>query len=237
MNGPYLDLVDIFLWHIMLLTFFIIIVYFIEKYRKMEAATRSFIGGVIFFITAFTLSRVVETIRRYVYETSSKVIYETNFSLTGLDLVLRLSYYVFIWIGIAIFYFVFEKYVMNNRTKYLLMMTSIITTFLSFVMYFTGWSDLIFALYAVCFFIVGLFPIVLFVYLSRTSPSREQRIAWLLMIGGFLLLLLGVLGDMPEAYFVTQNLDPTFIRYFTPLGQAAGAVLMAFSLSKIYKYV
>ena len=126
---------------------------------------------------------------------------------------------------------------MNQRTKYILMVTSLFTMFLSFVMYFIGWQYWVFMIYAVCFFVVGLFPVILFLYLSKASMNRAQRIAWLIMIGGLLLLVIGVLGDMPEAYFVTQSLDPEFVRFFSPLGQAAGAVLMGYSLSIIYKYV
>ena len=203
----------------------------------MEEGSGTFILGIVFYATFFTLSRVIETIRRALFGTSFADIFLNNFQLEGLDLVMRLSYYVFIWVGIGIFYFVFEKYVMNKKTKYILMVTSFFTAFLSFVMYFIGWQDWVFMLYAVCFFVVGLFPVVLFLYLSKTSMNRAQRIAWLIMIGGFLLLLIGVLGDMPEAYMVTQSLDPEFVRFFTPLAQAGGTVLMAYSLSIIYKYV
>jgi hypothetical protein len=57
------------------------------------------------------------------------------------------------------------------------------------------------------------------------------------MIGGFIFLLVGVLGDMPEAYLVTQFIDPNFVLYFAPISQGIGAVLMAYSLSKIYEFV
>ena len=237
MIGSVLEPVDIALWSLVIVVFFVVIIFFVNKHRKMEEGSGAFILGIVFFATFFTLARVIETIRRALFRTSYIEIFETNFQLEGLDLIMRLSYYVFIWTGIAIFYFVFEKYVMNQRTKYILMVTSLFTTFLSFVMYFIGWQYWVFMVYAVCFFVVGLFPVILFLYLSKSSINRAQRIAWLIMIGGFLLLLIGVLGDMPEAYIVTQSLDPEFIRFFSPLGQAMGAVLMAYSLSIIYKYV
>ncbi len=240
LNGTNLETIDIFLWSIVIAVFFIIIIYFFVKYRKMETGSGVFILGIVCFATFFTMSRIVDVLRRLMGGKSTVELYNYFLMPTTIeiwDLVLRLFYYVFIWLGIAIFYFAFEKYVMNNRTKFILMITSIFTTFLSFAMYFTGWQDWIFLLYAVCFFIVGLFPVVLFLYLAKTAITRAQRIAWLVMIVGFLLLLLGVLGDMPEAYFITQNLDPEFVRYFTPLAQAGGAVLMGYSLSIIYKYV
>lgn len=237
MNGSTLEPIEILLWSMDILVFCVITISFIYKYRKMEAGTRAFIMGIIVFAGFFTISRIIETVRKVEFGTFYQDIYLLNFKLEGIDLILRLLYYLFIWTGIAIFYFVFEKYVMNKKTRFILFITSLVTLGLSIIIYFTGFTDWIFIVYAICFFIVGLFPIALFLYLSRKALNTAQRIAWLIIVVGFIFLLLGVLGDMPEAYIVTQYLDPTFIRYFTPISQTIGALLMAYSLSIIYKYV
>ncbi|MHA1651322.1 MAG: hypothetical protein ACTSYB_14110 [Candidatus Helarchaeota archaeon] len=221
------------LWFLVSIIFGIISVYFILKFRKMEKGTRSFISGIIFFSTAFMVSRTIENIRRYCGIGG----YYDLFDITGLNLALRLAYYTILWAGIAMLYFVFEKYVMNQKTKYILTIFSIITCIFSWAQYLTQGAAFIFPMYVACFFIVALFPIPLFAYCSKTSINKSQQIAWITMIIGFVFLLLGVLGDSPEAFFITLNLDQPFVHYFTPIAEAAGAIVMAYSLSTIYKYV
>jgi hypothetical protein len=232
-NGIINPNLEIALWFMVSVIFGIISIYFILKYRKMEEGTRSFIFGVIIFTVGFGVSRTIETIRRYFGVGT----YYEGLAITGLNLALRLLYYLILWVGIGTLYYVFEKYVMNQRTKYVLTVFSIITCCLSWTLYLTQGASMVLNIYIACFFIVALFPIILFAYCSKTSMNRSQQIAWLIMIIGFVFLLLGVLGDTPEAFFITQNLPQTFVRYFTPISEACGAIIMAYSLSIIYKYV
>ena len=225
------------LWFLVVIIFGIIAIYFISKYRKMEKGSRSFILGIVFFTAFFMISRTIETIRRYFGIGSYYDIIDSNFSITGLNLVLRLLFYVTLWAGIGILYFVFEKYVMIKRTKYLLTIFSIIAGVTSCAIYLTAMEYWIFLVNATCFFIAGLFPIALFAYCSYTAINKSQRIAWIVLIIGFIFLLLGVLGDTPEAFMVTENLPQIFVHYFTPLAQAVGAIVMAYGLSTIYKAV
>ncbi|HUY01605.1 MAG TPA: hypothetical protein VMV49_18725 [Candidatus Deferrimicrobium sp.] len=221
------------LWFMVSIIFGIVTVYFINKYRKMEASSRSFIFGVIVFASTFMVARTIETIRRYF----GVGYYYEGLTITGLNLIVRLIYYLILWIGICSLYFVFEKYVLRQKTRYLLTIFSIITFVLSWSLYLTGGAQLVFGLYMACFFIVALFPIGLFAYCSRTSLDKMQKYAWIFMIIGFGLLLVGILGDTPEALFITQNLQQPFVHYFTPIAEAIGAIMMGYSLSIIYKYV
>ncbi|HUX98237.1 MAG TPA: hypothetical protein VMV49_01670 [Candidatus Deferrimicrobium sp.] len=247
MNGGFVDLViEPPLWFIVSAIFAIITIYFINKYKKIGAEARPFILGLVLFIGSFTIARTIETIRRY-YIGSYYDIIDSNFTLIGANLILRLCYYIIAWAGITIFYFVFEKHIMKKgmqkNTRYILTFCSAAEGFFSCLLYFTAAAAWVLYCVIILFFIVVFFPIIFFLYLVKMAISREQKIAWVIVSLGFLLALLGVMGDLPEAslivtqYFGVPFLPPAFIHYGTPILQAVGATLLGIGFATIYKVV
>jgi hypothetical protein len=125
---------------------------------------------------------------------------------------------------------------MNTKTKYILTIFSIFEAFLTVALYLTAGNYVIFLLAVFNFLIVGLFPIVLFLWIAYKSPYRSTQISWVIITIGFILFALGMMGDLPEAWFIiTSELPQLFVRYFTPLAQIFGAICMAIGFIVIYK--
>ena len=72
---------------------------------------------------------------------------------------------------------------------------------------------------------------------------KGQKIAWVIVTIGFILVLLGVMADLPETFLVvTQYMgasffSPELIHYGTPILQALGAIFLTIGFARIYKNV
>ncbi|NVM27990.1 MAG: hypothetical protein HWN65_04025 [Candidatus Helarchaeota archaeon] len=242
MNGRLLDLlVEPVLWLIASGSGAILAALFIKKYFKIGEEAKPFILGIGMFALFFTIARTIETIRRYFGIGSYYDIIDTNFGITGLNLGFRFTYYIISYTGIAIFYFVFERNViktgLKKNTRYILTIFSLAEIFFTCMLYFTGAAVWAMTGVIVLFFVIAFVPIYFFLYLAKTALSREQKIAWLIVTVGFVLFVLGVMGDLPEAYMITQYIPAEFIHYGTPLLQAGGSILMGSGFAIIYKNV
>ncbi|MHA1129826.1 MAG: hypothetical protein ACTSQQ_03365 [Candidatus Helarchaeota archaeon] len=245
MNGFVDPIIEPLLWFITSAVFLCILIYFIKKYFKINPEAKPFILGWILFIGGFTIARTIETIRRY-YIGSYYDIIDSGFQINGLNLWLRLSYYIIAWSAITIFYFVLEKYIMKEgmkkNTRYVLTIFSALEGLFSATLYFTAatiWNLLIVASF---FFIVAFFPIFFFIYLAKNAITKEQRYAWIFITVGFLLFILGVMADLPETSLVLSQyagstLPILLVHYGTPLLQMGGGVLVGTSFAIIYKEV
>ncbi len=247
MNGGFVDLMlEPPLWFLVSGIFAIITFYFINKYRKIGEEARPFILGIIIFVGCFTIARTIETIRRYWIGSYYDII-DSHFSITGLNLVLRLSYYLIAWAAITIFYFMFEKHIMkkgmNINTRYILSICSAAEGTFSCILYFTAAAQWVLYCVSILFFVIVFFPIIFFLYLSKMAPMKGQKIAWIIVTIGFILVLLGVIADLPETFLVvTQYMgasffSPELIHYGTPILQALGAFFLTIGFARIYKNV
>ncbi len=225
------------LWLMVSIIFCIFAVYFIYKYRKIEPEGRSFIFGLIIFSITFAIARLIETIRRYFYINDYYDIVDSNFTITGINLLLRLSYYIIAWTGITVFFFVFEKYIMEKKTKFLITVSSSLEGIFSCLLYFTAEAFWNFTIVVILFFGVAIVPIILFLYLSIKGLYLSNKIAWIINTIGFLFFLLGVIGDLPESYIFVQNIPGILLHYFNPIAESLGAILMGIGFSIIYKNV
>lgn len=225
---------EVVLWCAASLILWIVAVFFIYKSTKIDKEARPFIYGIAIFTMSFGIARMIETIRKYSIGSYYDVI-ESGFNITGVNLWLRIAYYIIAWAGITVLYYSFEKYVMNKKTKYILTIFSILEAILASALYFTSRNSWIFLFAVLNFLVIGLFPIALFLYLSYKSLYKSTRIAWIIITIGFIFFALGMMGDLPEAWFFIYKLDQYIIRYFTPLAQIAGVILMAIGFSTIYK--
>ncbi|MBD3228951.1 MAG: hypothetical protein GF329_12250 [Candidatus Lokiarchaeota archaeon] len=224
------------LWITATIIMWIMAIYFLYRSRKIDKEARPFIYGIIIFATSFGTARLIETLRKYIlFGFNYYDVIDTNFNIVGTSLWLRIIYYIISWIGIAIFYFTFEKYVMRNKTKFILTIGSIIESFLAVSLYFTSRNEWIFLFSVLNFLIIGLFPIVLFLWLAYKSPYRSTRLSWIIITLGFVLFALGMMGDLPEAWVFISELSQLIIRYFTPLAQIFGFALMGVGFAIIYQ--
>lgn len=225
------------LWIIVSIIFGIITLFFVNKYRKMDKEAKPFILGLIFFIGTFMIARTIETYRRYFYSGNYHDIVESGFRIFGTNLILRLLYYIIAWGGISVFYLVFEKYIMNRKTKYILTVCTILEGTFSCLLYFTHNELWNFMVVTILFFGVAFIPLILFIYLSIKAVYRSNRIAWILNTIGFIFFVLGVMADLPEAYTFVQNIpiSEELIRYFNPIAMSIGAILMGTGFWIMYK--
>ena len=245
--NEFVDLVmEPILWFMASAVFGLIAIYFIYKHTKIGEEAKPFILGWILFIGAFTVARTIETVRRY-YIGSYYDIIEQNFTLINpLNLVLRLSYYIIAWSAITIFYFVLEKYIMKQgmkkNTRYILTIFSALEGIFSVLLYFTAAAAWNLIIVSGLFFVVAFFPLFLFIYIAMNSITREQKIAWIVIMIGFLLFLAGVMLDLPETALVLEQyggitLPVELVHYGTPLLQVAGGVLVGTGFAVIYRKV
>ncbi len=203
----------------------------------MEKEAKPFILGLLTFLVSYTIARTIETIRRYFIIGDYYDIVDSNFSITGLNLWLRLCYYIFAWTGITIFFYVFESYILNNKTRFMITICSALEGIFSCMLYFTANAFWNFIIVSILFFGVALVPLLFFINLAVKSMYKYQRIAWILIIIGFIFYLLGVMADLPEAYVFVQNLPGEFLHYFNPIAQSIGIILMGSGFIILYRNV
>jgi len=225
-------IVEPILWFIVSGCFLVMALYFgWYKYPRMGKEGKPFILGIALFALLFMIGRTLETFALFFGVSPS--LYE----------ILHLLYFIIPWTGNTIFYFVFEKYIMKlgmqKNTRYILTISSAIEgTLLCFLIFAEGnlwWGILIAA--TAGFFILGFFPVGLFIYLSMKAISRDQKVSWLVIMAGFILFVVSVAIELPEAWVFTQNLPAELIHYGAPIMQALGVVLMGSGFAILYKNI
>ncbi len=245
MNGFVDPVMEPILWFITSGVFIGILIYFIVQYFKINPEAKPFILGWILFNGGYLVARTIETIRRY-YIGSYYDILDSGFQITGLNLALRLSYYIIAWTAITIFYFVLEKYIMKEsmkkNTRYALTIFSALEGTFSAMLYFTAAAAWNLLVVAGLFFVVAFFPIFFFIYLAKNTITREQRYAWIIIMVGFLLFILGVMADLPETALVLSQYAGTalpvwLVHYGAPIHQMVGGALVGTGFAIIYKGV
>ncbi len=236
------------LWFIASIVFACMAIYFIYKYFKINEEAKPFILGWIMFIGAFTIARTIETVRRY-FIGSYYDILDEGFQITGLNLILRLSYYIIAWSAITLLFFLLEKYIMKEgmkkNTHYILTIFAALEGIFSVCLYFSAaavWNLLI---VTGLFFIIAFFPLFFFVYLAKNAITKSQRIAWVVILVGFFFFLIGVMFDLPETSLVLLQYGGIdihaelwmIVHYGTPLLQAVGGTLVGTGFAIIYRNV
>jgi len=236
MNARFYDPVyEPILWLFVSIAFTIISLYFIYKYIRIEKEAKPFFKGLIAFSVLFTIARTIETYRRYYYVGDYYDIVDSNFTISGLNLILRLLYYIVAWTGISIFYFIFEQQIMDKKTKYLITICSILEGSFSCSLYFTANALWNFIIVAILFFGVAFVPIILFIYLITKSIYLSKKCGWIFNTIGFIFFILGVMGDLPESYEIVKYLPGEFVHYFNPIAQILGVIFLGIGFSLIYK--
>ncbi|MHA1266599.1 MAG: hypothetical protein ACTSRS_15290 [Candidatus Helarchaeota archaeon] len=219
--------------------FLIFTLILIRKYRRIGEEAKPFIFGIILFLMTFLIARTIETIRRHFVSGDYYDIVNSNFQIEGINLILRLSYYIIAWTGITIFYFVFERYIMKEgmkkNTRYFLTICSALEGSFSCLLYFTANAIWVQAIVFILFFGVAFFPILFFSYVAVKSLTRRQRIAWFLNTIGLFLFIAGVMIDLPEAAMITQTMPLELVHFVPPILQAIGVLAMGIGFLAIYQ--
>ncbi|MHA1301902.1 MAG: hypothetical protein ACTSO9_21000 [Candidatus Helarchaeota archaeon] len=183
----------------------------------------------IFFV-GWSVARILETVRRY-YVGYYYDIVDSNFHIYGVNLVLRLSYIIISYASVASLFYTLEDKIFNKRSYFILTIATIFEIVVGVLVYF-NLPTLILTI--IFFFIVGLFPIILFFYFGITNFVDKGR-SWFILSLGLLLFVLGVAGDNPEGYNITKYIDPLVIHYGTPILAIIGMILIGTALVRVYR--
>ncbi|MHA1819967.1 MAG: hypothetical protein ACTSU2_12885 [Promethearchaeota archaeon] len=215
-------------------------VFFTNRMKKYEVSSK-FILGLAIFSYSYGIARIIENIRKYIISTDARDIFNAwvnGGQITDANYILRILYYAIAWTGIAIFYFVSERYIFKTKTHYLMTLASIVEGIASILNYVDHLTPYTIWISAVGYFIAAIFPIVLYLNMARvnTGVIRTSCI-WVAL--GLLFFILGVLADLPESLYViyiTGGTElPTFITsVLAPIALFLGLVIMAISFKKMF---
>ncbi|GAB4311230.1 MAG: hypothetical protein Kow0069_11540 [Promethearchaeota archaeon] len=216
--------------------------YFLAKWRRAEfpQAKRFFFGLAAFAVT-YSVARLIENFRKYFVSDDLQDIvnaWTAGEQITGLNWDLRIAYYVIAWFGIATFYFHAERHVFAGKTKYVLTLASVVEGTVSVLQYVFAPGSAAFracsATAAVGFFVAGVFPVLLFVNMARTTTGTVRRNNLVVAVG-LALFVTGVLADLPETGFITgQSLPQLITGPLAALLIFSGFVLMAAGFRSMY---
>lgn len=221
------------LWFFTSGIFLILGTFFLYKLIKSEKAARSFFAGIMIFLYGWGIARIAETIRRY-YVGYYYDIVDNNFHIFDLDLILRLFYIIFSYTSIACLYYTLENKIFDRRSYFILTISTIFQIIVSTLVYFNI-SSIFLYLTIILFFVIGLFPIVLFFYFGMIR-FVDKRNPWFLLSFGLLLFVAGVALDNPEGYDLVKNLLPSLIiHYGTPILVIIGMLIISAALIYIYR--
>lgn len=231
------------LWWIAVLLCVGIAIFFFDHYRKAEAG-KPFSMGLLVFILFFAIARAIENFRKF-YMADHQINIGRWWAgigpaLVGTELVLRVLYYIFTWTAIAIFYHSTEKYVFQNKTKFLFMYSAIAEGIVSIALYFTTGSIQHFVLvFAVIgFFFCGVAPIILYLLMAIKSTGIIRSSAFFATIG-LTFFVVGVMAELPESHIVVYLvtgvfLDAWLVALVAPICMIVGLTLMLIGYRKMF---
>ena len=226
-----LEIIELILWYTAVSICFILMVIFYNQYRKREIAKPFFLGLTLFMIT-YGVARLIENIRRYSIGSYNDIFdaWVAGTQITGINFILRFLYYAIAWTGISVMFLEMEKFIFKGQTKYIIGILSIVEGVVSIINYFifnpiTYWAA-VYVFMPVVFFI----PII-FLNLARKTPKGPVRRACVLVAFGLVLVILGVMIDLPEfAYFMYlqgQESPEMLVRITAPILLILGATTIS----------
>ncbi len=216
--------------------------YFLKQIKTTEfPQAKKFFTGLCIFAASYSVARLIENIRKYfVSENLTDIVdaWQAGTQITGLNLTLRIAYYAISWPGIAIFYFHAERYVFQNKTKFILTIASLVEGTVSILQYFYDPGSAAFqictVIAAIGFFVAGVFPVLLFFNMARTTTGSVRKNNALVGVG-LTLFIVGVMADLPETGYIMQQTLPQLL---TGIGAAcflfAGFIVMAYAFRSMY---
>ncbi len=232
----YLWELEIILWVITLMILYLLGAYFVKKYFKEPIESKPFNFGISLFLFGYGTARLIEFIRSYyiAYEYSLFGYYDiviTNFQITGIDLLMRLSYIIISYFVITVVCFSIEKYILRElgyNTRYFITITSIITGIISVLLYFNMlW---LLPVLTVTFFIIVGSIVSFFLFFGFRSEGRLKR-SFILCAIGFSLFVFGLIMTLPDTHIMMTEFITsieTFVHLGSPLFHIAGGIIVTF---------
>lgn len=222
---------------------YMVVFILLDHYRKTEAG-KQFALGLVSFSLMFTVARTIENVRKFTIATNRLDIVNgwigISDPISGLNLYLRISYYVLSWISIATFYYLSEKYVFQGKTKFILAFSALFEGTVSIALYFTsGSTQVIFQVLAVVgFFVCGIAPIIIYLLMAKISTGVLRQSSVIVALG-LTFFVLGVMTELPEGSFtvwlVTQQLlDAYLIAILAPICMALGFLILLIGFRKMF---
>ena len=123
-----MELIEIMLWVIASIFCFCFSGMFLIQYRKSEKLSKQFYLGLGVFMLCYGIARLIETYRRSVIASSFDdivILWLLNRPLTGINLILRIIFYILVWGGLGFQYFNFERSIFK-KNKFALTICSIV---------------------------------------------------------------------------------------------------------------
>lgn len=217
----YLWELEIVLWVIVVIVIYQLGYYFLKRYREGPVESKPFNFGMCLFMFAFATARLIENMRGYYiafeYSLGYYDVVLTNFQITGINLVMRLSYYIIAWFGLAVISYIIEKNILSElgyNVRHYFTILAIIAGTLSILLYFN---------------MVWIFPamiIAVFMYFGSTigfffffglRSEAKLRNSFLCVAIGFLFCVIGIFASLPESYYVIGDFIMS-IEVFAHLG-------------------
>ena len=207
-----------YLWIINLIEMGLVSRIFFKEYKS---SSNKFYLGVVFFYILFILSRIFEIIRFSLYPGAA-------FPYNGLNFILKTGYTAFSYIGIAVIYYVLERYVFTWTRKIFTILVPIVTIL---SIWMTTYSlldptyNLLFSFVIPIYAVILLGIVGMYIYLAIKSVGEVRRNS-IMIIFGVLLFELGIIFALPEAQitlFAAIPLDTLLI--LAPICSILGVIL------------
>jgi hypothetical protein len=234
------------LWWVAVVIIFSLDFFFYTHFKKTQLA-KKFLFGLVIFATFFGAARAIENVRKFYFADNRINIglwwIGQGPALTGLELWLRVSYYVLSWIAIAIFYYVTETQVFQRKTKYIFTFSAIWEGVVSIAMYFSqGSLRVVFLIFSVIgFFIAGIGFIGLYLIVAIRSSGDIQKSAYLTSIG-MTFFVIGVMAELPQSFLVVwltsgQFLDAWLIAVLAPISMLVAGFFLYLGYKKMFSWL
>jgi hypothetical protein len=190
------------------------------------------------------IARIIENVRKFYISTNRTDIVNwwigQGPAITGLNLWLRVLYYIFSWFSIALFFYLTEKHVFQGKTKFIFAFSSIFEGIVSLALYFTNGNVRIFfqILATIGFFFCGISPSIIYLIMAVKSTGIIKQSATLATIG-LILFVIAVMAELPEsmyvAYLVTGAiLDAWLIALVSPIAMLCGLTFLVIGYKKMF---
>ena len=237
------DVFEPTLWWITAFLILFLGIFIYTRVKKQEAG-KQFMSGLIVFGLFFGAARIIENLRKYYIAASRTTIIDgwTHHAplISGVDLYLRIAYYVISWIGIATFYFYTEKYVFQQ--KYIFTTASILEATVSILMYF-DFGDVarytLLVLATIGFVVAAIAPVLMYIRMALINPGVLGKTSAMAAVG-LGLFAFGVMVDLPQTALVIHLVEiipanPWYFTLLAPVSAIAGAVILVIAYTKMFK--
>lgn len=217
--------------------------FIIIQITRHKLSSRFFMGVSVFGF-CFGIARLIENIRIYFISTEKDDILNAwiqGGQITGVNLGLRISYYVICWIAIAYYLHEYEILILQRKTKFFFTYSAIGEGIVSIMNYipsirsnYTVYGAL------VGFFLGAVLPLIAQFIVALRTKDRVMRKAFTMAGFGLIIFLLGLSGDLPEGkyflYIWESPINDNFVlSIISPILLLTGIIIMFFGYYRLFQ--